>query len=106
MERVFKNNYYIIRGEGDGDNDLVGVLVVGESYTFKEVSAPKGYKLAKPVKFTIKDKAEIQTVEVEDKPIPSVPDRPQTGGQSPVIPIAISLVVVVGVLVLLKKKKK
>ena len=33
--------------------DITGKLAVGETYTFKEVEAPKGYQLAKPVKYTV-----------------------------------------------------
>lgn len=62
--------------------DITGKLVVGETYTFKETSAPSGYRLAKPVKVTIKDTGDVQKVTVKDESIPDVPETPQTGGQS------------------------
>ena len=68
--------------------DITSKLVVGESYTFTEVSAPSGYQLAEPVKITIKDTSKVQTVTVKDAPIPDVPDTPQTGGTLPVLPLA------------------
>ena len=68
--------------------DITGKLVVGETYTFTETSAPSGYQLAKPVKVTIKDSAEVQMVTVKDAPIPDVPDTPQTGGTLPILPLA------------------
>ena len=90
----------------DDDNDLIGLLVVGETYTFKEVSAPKGFQLAKPVKLTIKDTAEVQTVTVKDKPIPDTPGTPQTGGKTPIIPITLAIIAAIGGAILVFKKKK
>jgi len=90
----------------DDNNDLIGLLVVGETYTFTEVSAPEGFLLAKPVKLTVKDTAEVQTVTVKDKPIPDTPDTPQTGGKTPIIPIAIALIAAIGGAILVFKKKK
>ena len=78
MEFVTKDEAY----------DITSKLVVGESYTFTEVSAPSGYQLAEPVKITIKDTSKVQTVTVKDAPIPDVPDTPQTGGTLPVLPLA------------------
>ena len=77
MEFVTKDDAY----------DITGKLVVGETYTFKETSAPSGYRLAKPVKVTIKDTGDVQKVTVKDKPIPDVPETPQTGGMMPIIPM-------------------
>lgn len=54
MEFVTKDDAY----------DITGKLVVGETYTFKETSAPSGYRLAKPVKVTIKDTGDVQKVTV------------------------------------------
>ena len=71
----------------DDAYDITGILVVGETYTFTETSAPSGYQLAKPVKITIKDTGKVQTVTVKDAPIPDVPDTPQTGGTMPFIPL-------------------
>lgn len=43
----------------DDAYDITGKLVVGETYTFTEVSAPSGYQLAKPVQLTIKDTGKV-----------------------------------------------
>ena len=64
--------------------DITGKLTVGETYTFKEVEAPKGYKLAKPVKYTIEDTAELQTISITDKKHPK-PPVPQTGLNTPLM---------------------
>ena len=89
----------------DDAYDITGKLVVGETYTFTEVSAPSGYQLAKPVQLTIKDTGKVQTVTVKDTPIPEVPDTPQTGGNMPVIPIAVGLLMAVGAVVMIWKRR-
>ena len=53
----------------DDAYDIIGKLVVGETYTFTEVFDPSGYQLAKPVQLTIKDTGKVQTVTVKDTPI-------------------------------------
>ena len=85
--------------------DITGKLVVGETYTFKETSAPSGYRLAKPVKVTIKDTGDVQKVTVKDEPIPDVPETPQTGGMIPIIPMAAGLTMVFGVAMMIWKKR-
>lgn len=46
---------------------LSGAFKVGETYTFKEVKAPDGYDVAKPITYTIKDTGDIQMVSMTDK---------------------------------------
>ena len=89
----------------DDAYDITGKLVVGETYTFTEVSAPSGYQLAKPVQLTIKDTGKVQTVTVKDAPIPEVPDTPQTGGNMPIIPSAAGLLMVVGAAVMIWRRR-
>jgi|GEM_PF-5696165 len=38
-------------------HDIVGVLKAGKSYTLEEVKAPEGYKIASPIKFTVKEQS-------------------------------------------------
>ena len=67
--------------------DITGKLAVGETYTFNEVSAPRGYKIADPVKLKIEDTSEVQKVTMKDEKIPDVPHVPQTGKDFPVLPV-------------------
>ena len=46
---------------------FTGLLKVGETYTFKEIEAPEGYELAKPVTYQIKDTKDEQLVSMVDK---------------------------------------
>lgn len=85
--------------------DITGKLAVGETYTFKEVEAPKGYKLAKPVKYTVKDTGEVQTVSVTDEKAPK-PKVPQTGGTTPFVMMSALLFVLGGTGILLSRRKK
>lgn len=64
--------------------DIIGKLKAGETYTFKEIEAPKGYQLAEPVKYTVKDSGEVQKVLVTDKKTPA-PKVPQTGETTPLV---------------------
>ena len=84
--------------------DITGKLAVGETYTFKEVEAPKGYKLAKDVKYTIKDTGELQKVSVMDERQPK-PHVPQTGGNT-LLMAAVFLFVLAGGAWLVSRKKR
>ena len=75
--------------------DIIGRLSVGEIYTFKEIEAPKGYRLAKPMKYKIKDTGEVQKLSVTDEKQPE-PHIPQTGGSTPLAPIVIVLLILCG----------
>ena len=85
--------------------DIIGKLNVGETYTFKEIEAPKGYKLAEPVKYTVKDTGEVQKVSVTDKKTP-IPGVPQTGGTTPLVAavILLSLLGCAGIFLFRRKK--
>ncbi len=74
--------------------DIIGKLNAGETYTFKEIEAPKGYQLAEPVQYTVKDTGEVQKVSVTDKKTP-IPKVPQTGGTTPLV-VAVILLSVLG----------
>ena len=93
------------RSKEDG-YDITGKLAVGETYTFKEVEAPKGYRLAKPVKYTVKDTGEVQEISVTDKKIPK-PKVPQTGGTTPFAVVAVLFFVLgSGGFIMARRKKK
>ncbi len=78
--------------------EIVGKLVIGETYTFKEISAPEGYKIAKPVKYTVKDTSEWQTIKIKDEKIPDKPPVPQTGGGSFPIMMFISYIAALAIM--------
>ncbi len=48
---------------------MIKNLTVGETYTLTEVIAPKNYKVAESVRFTVKDTGKIQRVIMYDRPV-------------------------------------
>ena len=91
---------------GNDEFDIIGKLAVGETYTFTEISAPSGYKIAKPVKITILDTAKVQVVKMKDEKIPDVSHVPQTGKSMPVIPIGFMMIIMFGVIGIVSRKMK
>lgn len=89
-----KNKVFEFETSDEG-YDVTGILAVGKTYTFKETEAPEGYKIAKPVEYTILDTSEVQQIVVKDEKKPK-PKVPQTGG---VTPFAITLIISVTILV-------
>lgn len=85
--------------------DITGKLAVGETYTFKETEAPKGYKLAKPVKYTVKDTGDMQEISVTDEKQPQ-PKVPQTGGNTPFMVAVIFLLALAAGGAFLSRRKK
>lgn len=85
--------------------DITGKLAARETYTFKEIEAPKGYQLAKAVKYTVKDTGKVQKVSVTDEKTPK-PKVPQTGGTTPfVVVMSLLLVLGCGGIFLFRKRK-
>lgn len=84
--------------------DITGKLKVGETYTFTETEAPAGYKLAAPVKYTVKDTSKVQSITVKDEKKPHTP--PQTGEKSPIFPLAGGLLVSLAALAVMYRRRK
>ena len=77
---------------GKNDELIEGILKAGETYTFKEVSSPKHYRVAKDKKIRIRDTGKLQKLTVVDERIPEVPDTPQTGIKGKTAGMMISLI--------------
>jgi uncharacterized surface anchored protein len=75
-EWVSTNKAHIIERIAQGD------------YTLHEVKAPAGYELAADVSFSVADSPEVQTVTLEDKPIPTL-DKTGRDGSVPVAVIVL-----------------
>ncbi|MCM1244701.1 MAG: SpaA isopeptide-forming pilin-related protein [Roseburia sp.] len=85
--------------------DITGKLAVGETYTFHEVSAPEGYKLAEDVELLVEDTADVQEVSVTDEAV-EIPPVPQTGGTTPIVLSALFLLASVGAWTVVFRKKR
>ena len=53
--------------DGKSNHQIAGKLIVGQTYTLHEVSAPNEYTLAIDKTFTVKDTTEVQTVTMVNK---------------------------------------
>ena len=74
----------------DGAAHTLEKLPVNEELTLHEVSAPEGYETASDVKFTLKDTAEVQKVEMLDARAKTVAaTMPKTGDDQIVAAIAL-----------------
>lgn len=80
-------------------------LVVGETYTIKEVRTPEGYETMKDVTFTVQDTPEIQSISLYNhlKPVTKV----KTGDDMNIYPYAISFTLGgIAILALIKRKRE
>ncbi len=51
----------------DGQPHTIERLIAGHTYTLTEVKVPAGYVTADPVKFTVKDTGEVQSITMKDE---------------------------------------
>lgn len=86
--------------------DIIGKLAVGQTYTFTEVSAPKGYKTAKPVSYKVEDSGKVQMVSIMDERKPKAPHIPQTGSNRPVMPVVAIVLIIAAASVWVFRKKR
>ena len=90
----------------DGQPHRIDKLFAGKEYILEEIKVPEGYVRAAPVKFTVKDTAELQIVTMIDK---QIPESPKTGDSfNPFVAVGVTAVLaaVIVVIVWIKKKKK
>lgn len=51
----------------DRPYEINGKLIVGETYTIKELEAPKGFVIGEDKTFTVEDKSEVQNIRIDNK---------------------------------------
>ena len=90
----------------DGQPHRIDKLIAGKEYILEEIKAPEGYVKAAPVKFTVKDTAEVQTVQMVDKQIPESPKTGDSFDPLAAFGVTAALAAVIVVIVWLKKRKK
>lgn len=119
LQILDKDKKVIVEWTTDGKEHLIeGKLVVGETYTLHEVSAPDGYEVAKDIEFTVKDTADEQIVTMTDKAVVKVstPDQPtkssttggstvQTGQGSTYLMIAVAVLMISAACIMFFRKK-
>ena len=124
LQILDKDKNVVEEWTSDGaDHIIEAKLIVGETYTLHEVSAPEGYEIAKDIEFTVKDTAEEQEVKMidvykGDSKI-STPDQPtkssssqasgatiQTGQSALGVFIALAVLVISAACIMLYRKKR
>jgi uncharacterized surface anchored protein len=125
LQILDKDNNVIDEWTTDGKDHLIEAkLIVGETYTLHEVTAPDGYEVAEDISFTVKDTAEEQVVSMTDafksNTKISTPDQPtksssnqgggavvQTGQGTIGLMIALAVIMIsVACFVFYRKKKE
>ena len=123
MQLLDKDKNVIEEWTTDGTaHVLTAQLIVGETYTLHEKSAPAGYELAKDQTFTVPDDGEI-TVTMTDEKTPTTPpvatpttptstatpkttSTPKTGDATPVMAIGTGLLASFFIMLLTRRKKR
>lgn len=123
MQLLDKDKNVIEEWTTDGTaHVLTAQLIVGETYTLHEKSAPAGYELAKDQTFTVPDDGEI-TVTMTDEKTPTTPpvatpttptstatpkttSTPKTGDAAPVMAIGTGLLASFIIMLLTRRKKR
>lgn len=124
LQILDKDKNVVEEWTSDGTDHIIEAkLIVGETYTLHEVSAPEGYEIAKDIEFTVKDTAEEQEVTMidvykGDSKI-STPDQPtkssssqaggatmQTGQSALGVFIALAVLVISAACIMLYRKKR
>ena len=103
-----KGNVVVKPWKTDGNvKTFKGILNAGESYTLKELSAPKGYLKAEDVKFTMPEEAKALDVKMTDEVEPHTPTPPvKTGvGSYAILLLSIAGAGVLSILLISKKRK-
>ena len=70
---------------------MIKNLTVGETYTLTEVIAPKNYKVAKSIQFSVKDTGVAQQVVMYDELMPII-KKTKTGDNTPIAPYLVVFV--------------
>lgn len=67
-----ETNEILLDWVSDGESVVFKGLHIGEPYVLKEVKAPKGYFVADPIEFVVKETTEAQTIIMLDELIPEI----------------------------------
>ncbi|MBR1383420.1 MAG: NPXTG-anchored protein [Ruminococcus sp.] len=90
---------------------IEGKLIVGKTYTLREITAPDGYEIANDIQFKVNEDGSVTEVVMYDKhkPDESVPDvhNPHTGSDlGGVVNGSLAMMAVCGSIMVVSKRKK
>lgn len=91
---------------------IEGKLIVGKTYTFREITAPDGYEIANDIQFTVNEDGSVTEVVMYDKHKPDTPPstpptgNPHTGVENGIMNGSLAMMAVCGCITVALKKKK
>ena len=91
---------------------IEGKLIVGKTYTLREITAPDGYEIANDVTFTVNEDGSVTAVVMYDKHKPDTPPstpptgNPHTGVENGIMNGSLAMMAVCGCITVALKKKK
>ena len=91
---------------------IEGKLIVGKTYTLREITAPDGYEIANDVTFTVNEDGSVTEVVMYDKHKPDTPPstpptgNPHTGVENGIMNGSFAMMAVCGSIIVVSKRKK
>ena len=91
---------------------IEGKLIVGKTYTLREITAPDGYEIANDIQFTVNEDGSVTEVVMYDKHKPDTPSstpptgNPHTGVENGIMNGSFAMIAVCGSIMVAAKRKK
>ena len=91
---------------------IEGKLIVGKTYTLREITAPDGYEIANDIQFTVNEDGSVTEVVMHDKQKPETPPstpptgNPHTGVENGIMNGSLAMMAVCGSIMVAAKRKK
>ena len=91
---------------------IEGKLIVGKTYTLREITAPDGYEIANDIQFTVNEDGSVTEVVMHDKQKPETPPstpptgNPHTGVENGIMNGSLAMMAVCGSIIVVSKRKK
>lgn len=91
---------------------IEGKLIVGKTYTLREITAPDGYEIANDIQFTVNEDGSVTEVVMHDKKKPETPPstpptgNPHTGVENGIMNGSLAMMAVCGSIIVVSKRKK
>ena len=91
---------------------IEGKLIVGKTYTLREITAPDGYEIANDIQFTVNEDGSVTEVVMHDKQKPETPPstpptgNPHTGVENSIMNGSLAMMAVCGSIIVVSKRKK
>ena len=91
---------------------IEGKLIVGKTYTLREITAPDGFEIANDIQFKVNEDGSVTEVVMHDKQKPETPPstpptgNPHTGVENGIMNGSLAMMAVCGSIMVVAKRKK